>query len=56
MIKGLAAHVLFVHFLVVLGPLTALLVIACELAWAVQASDWPSVRAVREKSSRVMIV
>ena len=35
-IHGLPAHVLFVHFLVVLAPLTALLVIACGL--------WPAAR------------
>lgn len=35
-IHGLPAHVLFVHFIVVLVPLTALLVIACAL--------WPAAR------------
>ena len=35
-IHGLPAHVLFVHFLVVLAPLTALLEIACAL--------WPAAR------------
>ena len=36
MINGLPAHVLFVHVLVVLAPLTALLEIACAV--------WPAVR------------
>ncbi|HUO40759.1 MAG TPA: DUF2231 domain-containing protein [Mycobacterium sp.] len=36
-INGLPAHVLFVHFLVVLVPLTALLEIVCGL--------WPAVRS-----------
>ena len=35
-IHGLPAHVLLVHFLVVLAPLTALLEIACAL--------WPAAR------------
>jgi uncharacterized membrane protein len=35
-INGLPAHVLFVHFLVVLAPMTALLEIACAL--------WPAAR------------
>ncbi len=35
-INGLPAHVLFVHFIVVLGPLTALLAILCAL--------WPAAR------------
>jgi hypothetical protein len=35
-INGLPAHVLFVHFIVVLVPLTALLVILCAL--------WPAAR------------
>lgn len=35
-INGLPAHVLFVHFMVVLAPLTALLVIVCAL--------WPAAR------------
>lgn len=35
-INGLPAHVLFVHFVVVLVPLTALLVIVCAL--------WPAAR------------
>ena len=35
-INGLPAHVLFVHFLVVLAPLTALLVMVCAV--------WPAAR------------
>jgi hypothetical protein len=35
-INGLPAHILLVHFMVVLAPLTALLVIACAL--------WPAAR------------
>ncbi|HXY64903.1 MAG TPA: DUF2231 domain-containing protein [Mycobacterium sp.] len=43
-INGLPAHVLFVHFIVVLVPLTALLVILCAL-WpaARRGLVWPTV-------------
>ncbi len=36
MINGLPAHVLFVHFIVVLAPLTAILAVLCAL--------WPAAR------------
>lgn len=35
-VSGLPAHVLFVHFIVVLAPLTALLVVLCSV--------WPAAR------------
>ena len=40
-INGLPGHVLLVHFLVVLVPLTALLEIVCAV-WPAVPGEWPS--------------
>jgi hypothetical protein len=38
-VNGLPAHVLLVHFIVVLAPLTGLLVMLCAL-WGPRAGTW----------------
>ena len=38
-VNGLPAHALLVHFIVVLAPLTALLVMLCAL-WGPRAGTW----------------
>lgn len=51
-VNGLPSHVLFVHFIVVLAPLTALLAILCAV-WPVRNfSRWMSPVGVRRLSWR----